>query len=130
MFNLIRLQNYLLVLLVLVVVVVFVLVVLPVVVELLVELLTVVLPPLFDGLLIGDIAGLDAGDAVFAGLVVFALLVAVLVFDSPGQAAPNKPNVKTAERAITFFIRLYSPVFFKESIFTYCLTTVLRQSSS
>ncbi len=31
-----------------------------------------------------------------------------------GQAAPNKPNVKTAERAITFFIRLYSPVFFKE----------------
>lgn len=58
-----------------------------------------------------------AGLAVLAGLVL-VLFAAVFVFDSPGQAAPNKPNVKTAERAITFFIRLYSPVFFKESIFT------------
>ena len=34
-------------------------------------------------------------------------LVTVFVFvDSPGQAAPNKPNVKTAERAITFFISI------------------------
>ena len=32
-------------------------------------------------------------------LVVFAPL-------SPGQAVPNKPNVKTAERAITFFISI------------------------
>lgn len=50
----------------------------------------------------------DAGDAVFAGFVALVLppLVAVLVFDSPGQAAPNKPNVKTAERAITFFISI------------------------
>jgi hypothetical protein len=30
----------------------------------------------------------------------------VFVLLSPGQAAPNKPNVKTAERAITFFISI------------------------
>jgi hypothetical protein len=48
----------------------------------------------------------------------FALLVVVVVLLtelpelvtfaplSPGQAAPNKPNVKTAERAITFFISI------------------------
>ena len=48
--------------------------------------------------------GVEAG---VAGLVVFVfVLVVVLVFDSPGQAAPNKPNVKTAERAITFFISI------------------------
>jgi hypothetical protein len=30
----------------------------------------------------------------------------VLVVSLLGQAAPNKPNVKTAERAITFFISI------------------------
>ena len=47
-----------------------------------------------------------AGAEVLAGFVVFVLLAAVFTFDSPGQAAPNKPNVKTAERAITFFISI------------------------
>ena len=57
--------------------------------------------------LLGAIVG--AGVAVFAG-VTFAGLVLPLpaLFDVPpsGQAAPNKPNVKTAERAITFFISI------------------------
>ena len=56
---------------------------------------------------------------VFVVVVVpFALLVVVVVLLtelpelatlaplSLGQAAPNKPNVKTAERAITFFISI------------------------
>jgi hypothetical protein len=38
---------------------------------------------------------------------VFLGALALLVFvGSLGQAAPNKPNVKTAERAITFFISI------------------------
>jgi hypothetical protein len=56
-----------------------------------------------------DVAVL-AGVMVLTGAVltgfVFVLLAAVFVFVSPGQAAPNKPNVKTAERAITFFISI------------------------
>ena len=82
-------------------------VVLPLVVEFVVVVVVEeLLLLLFDiGLVV--VAGVvAAGDAVLAGLVVFALFVAVLVFDSPGQAAPNKPNVKTAERAITFFISI------------------------
>jgi len=54
----------------------------------------------------GDAAG---DEVVFAGdEVVFAgLALVLLVFDGvSGQAAPNKPNVKTAERAITFFISI------------------------
>jgi len=51
-------------------------------------------------------------------VVLFALLVVVVVLltelpelvtfapPSLGQAAPSKPNVKTAERAITFFISI------------------------
>jgi hypothetical protein len=58
----------------------------------------------FDGLLIGVMV--DAGDEVVVLFAFVLALVAVLVFDSPGQAAPNKPNVKTAERAITFFISI------------------------
>lgn len=46
----------------------------------------------------------DAGVAVLLAFVF--VFVAVLVLVSPGQAAPNKPNVKTAERAITFFISI------------------------
>jgi hypothetical protein len=38
--------------------------------------------------------------------VFLGAFVAVFVLLSPGQAAPNKPNVKTAERAITFFISI------------------------
>jgi hypothetical protein len=45
-----------------------------------------------------------AGDMLVAGL--FVLFAAVFVLSEPGQAAPNKPNVKTAERAITFFISI------------------------
>ena len=49
-------------------------------------------------------------------LPVFIGAVLLLLVGS-GQAEPNRPNVNTAERAITFFIRLYSPVFFKECYF-------------
>jgi len=49
-----------------------------------------------------------AGVAVLAGAAfVFLGAFVLLVFDGvSGQAAPNKPNVKTAERAITFFISI------------------------
>lgn len=76
----------------------------------------------FDGLIAGLIVAI--GDAVLAGIVVFIglfilELLAVLTFTSVlGQAAPNNPNVKTAERAITFFISINSPVFFKENTLT------------
>lgn len=106
-FYLLNLPNYLVLVFV---VVVFEFAVLPppltlvVVVDVPFEFVDVVLTVevLPAGLLAGVMV--DAGDE--AGLLVFALLVAVLVFDSPGQAAPNKPNVKTAERAITFFISI------------------------
>jgi hypothetical protein len=126
--------------LVVVLVVVFVLVVLPVfVVELVVvEFIVVlppVLPPVFD---IGDMVA--AGDEVVMVLVVVLVTVlvtvlvllvfALLVFDSPGQAAPNKPNVKTAERAITFFISIIFSCLLQRMFLIYCLTTVLKQSCS
>jgi hypothetical protein len=64
--------------------------------------------------------------------VVVVLLVelpATFVFDSPGQAAPNKPNVKTAERAITFFISIKFSCLLQRMLFLlYCLTTFLRKS--
>jgi hypothetical protein len=55
----------------------------------------VVLPPLVVVFVVVFVV------AVLAGL--FVLLVLVLL---SGQAVPNKPNVKTAERAITFFISI------------------------
>ncbi len=91
---------------VLVVVVVVDLFMLPplLVVELVVVVLLLFLP-LFDGLILVAGVIVDAGDV--AGLLTFVFVfVAVLVLVSPGQAAPNKPNVKTAERAITFFISI------------------------
>ena len=89
------------------------------------------LPAVFDFVvLVVVVEPVFAGDVVVTVLVTvfvtvlvdvfLAELVAVLVLSGPGQAAPNKPNVKTAERAITFFIRLNSPVFFKE-----CMCTLL-----
>jgi hypothetical protein len=100
--------NYLLVLVV-VVVVEFDLVVLPFVFVVEVVLVVDVVEPLVLLVLVaaGVEAGVEAGVAVaaFAGLLVLplpALFVPVL----SGQAAPNKPNVKTAERAITFFISI------------------------
>ncbi len=71
----------------------------------LVVVVLLLLPPPFDGLIFVAGVMVDAGDEVVV-LFVFALLVAVLVLSPPGQAAPNKPNVKTAERAITFFISI------------------------
>ena len=65
------------------------------------DVVVVVLP------LLGAIVG--AGVAVFAGVTFAGLLALPLaaLFDAgSGQAAPNKPNVKTAERAITFFISI------------------------
>ncbi len=95
-------------LLVLVVVVEFDFVVLPLLVEFVVVVLVVLLvllPPLVVGLIAGVMV--DAGDEVVVLLVVLVVFVVFVVFDdSPGQAAPNKPNVKTAERAITFFISI------------------------
>ena len=61
----------------------------------------VVLPPVFAGLIVA--AGVVAG--VVAGLLTLAGALLLLAAGS-GQAAPNKPNVKTAERAITFFISI------------------------
>ena len=97
--------------LVLVVVVVeFVLVVLPLVeFVVVVEFVEVLLPPpLFDGLIVAAGVMVLAGDeVVFVLLVELVVLVVFVVFvASLGQAAPNKPNVKTAERAITFFISI------------------------
>ena len=49
------------------------------------------------------------GVAVFAGATLAGFVLPLpALFDVPpsGQAAPNKPNVKTAERAITFFISI------------------------
>lgn len=74
-----------------------------VVVEFVVEVL---LPPPveFD---IGLIVAAGVAVLVVVELVLLVELVVLVVFDdSPGQAAPNKPNVKTAERAITFFISI------------------------
>lgn len=72
----------------------------------LVVVVLLLLPPPFDGLVFvaGDMFA--AGDVFVIGDLFAFALVAVLVFASPGQAAPNKPNVKTAERAITFFISI------------------------
>src|SRR6185369_10820849 len=60
----------------------------------------------FDGLAAtdGDATGDDAGDETVFVFDLAALLGALVLPASLGQAAPNKPNVKTAERAITFFI--------------------------
>ncbi len=67
-----------------------------VVVLVVVVFVVVVEPPLFVVVFVV----VDVFD-MFAGLLV------LLVFDGvSGQAAPNKPNVKTAERAITFFISI------------------------
>jgi len=46
-----------------------------------------------------------AGVAVATGLLTLVPVLLLLAAGS-GQAAPNKPNVKTAERAITFFISI------------------------
>ena len=80
-----------------------------VVVVLVVVLEPLLLPPLAGVTLAGVIAGVavDAGlDAVFDLLAFEAPLPALFVAVLSGQAAPNKPNVKTAERAITFFISI------------------------
>jgi hypothetical protein len=60
-------------------------------------------------------AGVEGAAGLLAGFA--GALFAVLVPASP-QAAPRRPIVKTAERAITFFISINSPVFFKEYMFT------------
>ena len=98
----ITLPNYLLVLVVVELVLVVVVLLPLLLVVVLVLLLFVVLLVTFAGVEAGVVA---AGVAVFAGLL--ALLGALLLFAAgSGQAAPNKPNVKTAERAITFFISI------------------------
>ena len=90
----------------LVVVVVFVRVVLPLVLFVVDVLLVVEF--VVDVLLVaaGVEAGVEAGVDVFAGLLTLPLAGALFVPLLSGQAAPNKPNVKTAERAITFFISI------------------------
>ena len=69
-----------------------------------VVLLVLVELPVFAGLMVAIGVAVFAG-ATFAGLLALPLPA---LFDVPpsGQAAPNKPNVKTAERAITFFISI------------------------
>jgi len=65
------------------------------------DVVVVVLP------LLGAIVG--AGVAVFAGVTLAGLVLPLPALFVPllsGQAAPNNPNVKTAERAITFFISI------------------------
>jgi hypothetical protein len=61
---------------------------------------------LTTGAVVGAAVGLVAA-GLFV-LVVFALGA------PPSQAIPKAPNTKTVESAITFFIYLSSPVFFKD----------------
>jgi hypothetical protein len=67
--------------------------------------------PLLLPLVVGA-AVVAAGEAVAAGLVL--VLVFALGAVPPSQAIPKAPNTKTVESAITFFIYLNSPVFFKD----------------
>jgi hypothetical protein len=68
-------------------------------------LLMLLLPFDIAGVAVLAGAGVEVlAGAVFAGLLV--LVVLLVLVPSLGQAAPNKPNVKTAERAITFFISI------------------------
>lgn len=76
----------------------------------------------FDGAAVLAGAGVD----VFAGLLVELVELVEFVAVSP-QAAPRRPSVKTAERAITFFISINSPVFFKEYIFTLLFNDLPRK---
>jgi hypothetical protein len=70
-------------------------------------------------------------EAPFALLVVVVVLLTelpellTLAPPSLGQAAPNKPNVKTAERAITFFISIIFSCLLQRMLLN-CLTTILR----
>jgi hypothetical protein len=76
---------------------------------------------------------LDVPLALLVVVVVLLTELPVLLTLAPlsGQAAPNKPNVKTAERAITFFISIKFSCLLQRMLFLlYCLTTVLRQSCS
>lgn len=91
---------------VLVVVVVDLLTLPPLLVTVFVVVVLLLLLPLFDGLMFVAGVIVAAGDEVVLLVVLVVLVVFVVFVDSPGHAAPNKPNVKTAERAITFFISI------------------------
>jgi hypothetical protein len=64
-------------------------------------------------LVFGDVTGAGVDGAAVAGGL-FVLVVFVVLVAPPSQAIPKAPKTKTVESAITFFISLNSPVFFKD----------------
>jgi hypothetical protein len=125
---------------------VFVLAVFVLAVLLLIELLLVELPlvelvlielPLVELVLVELVLAGDVVVTVFVVtvfvtvfvtvLLAFDVVLLVFVLSPAGQAAPNKPNVKTAERAITFFISIIFSCLLQRMLLN-CLTTVLKQS--
>jgi hypothetical protein len=78
---------------------------LPLALVVVVVLDVVVVLPVLAGLIVAIGVAVFAG-VTFAGLLTLPVLPALFDVPPSGQAAPSKPNVKTAERAITFFISI------------------------